>query len=406
VWLEVAIVSASFLALGTDEETYLALYAAGVFILLSMTGWAAAKRLAKSLRTAPAWRVGGLLAGTGIAAVLTTGATVIVFLERFTSGVWLYAIILPLLYLLLGYYRRRLGPPTAVEERVGAIVERGQMATIPEVIQRLEEERTSARILVPLDGSRLAERAVSVASALARLFHERVILLTVGGDDRVLRPPADQLAAEGIPATTEAVMGPVAETICRFAHEQDVGLIVMSTQGNTGARRRIMGSVAQRVVRQAQRPVLIVPPRAQVADRPSFDRLIVSLDGSNEAERVLPFASSFARRFGAPVVLLHAFDEVSDGLDAIERYLARETERLASEGVEAEFRTVADQPAEAILGALDPERQDLLMIATHGRGGVERLLLGSVAQSVVRSSGAPVLLVPILERRESTPVRQ
>jgi nucleotide-binding universal stress UspA family protein len=406
VWLEVAIVSACFLTLGTDEETYLALYAAGVFILLSMTGWAATKRLGRSLRTAAGWRVGALLTGTGIAAVLTTGATVIVFLERFTSGVWLYAIILPALFLLLGYFRQRLGPPTAVEERVGTIVERGQMATIPEVIQRLEEERTSARILVPLDGSELAERAVSVASALARPFHESVILLTVGEDNQALRPPADRLAAEGVPAATEVVTGPVAEAICRFAHEQDVGLIVMSTQGRTGARRRIMGSVAERVVRKAQRPVLIVPRRAQMSVRPSFDRVIVSLDGSSEAERVLPFVSSFARRFGAPVVLLHVFDEGSEALDPMERYLAREAERLAKEQVEAEVRTVAGDPAEAIVGALERERQGLLMIATHGRGGVERLLLGSVAQSVIRRAGAPVLLVPILERRDSALVRQ
>jgi nucleotide-binding universal stress UspA family protein len=329
---------------------------------------------------------------------------VIVFIERFTSGVWIYALVLPILYLLLGYYRRRLGPPTAVEERVGAVVERGVIATIPQVIQRLEEERTSAKLLVPLDGSDLAARSVPVASALARLFHESVILLTVGDDLEALRGPARRLAADGITTTTEATKGPVADTISRFAHEQDVGVIVMSTHGRTGARRRIMGSVAERVVSQSQRPVLIVPSRAQVPDRPSFDRIIASLDGSNEAERILPFVSSFGRRFGVPVVLLHAFDEGSGRLEPMVRYLTREVERLTEEGLEAEFRTSAGHPPDVILEALDPERQDLLLIATHGWGGVERLLLGSVAQSVIRGAAAPVLLVPILEHRGSVAV--
>ena len=90
VWLEVGIVAVCYLVLGTHEETYLALYAAGVFILLSMTGWAAAKRLMRELRAEFSGAHLAALVGTVIAALLTTGATLIIFAERLTEGAWIY----------------------------------------------------------------------------------------------------------------------------------------------------------------------------------------------------------------------------------------------------------------------------------------------------------------------------
>jgi len=109
VWLEVSIVSLAFLFFGTNEETYLALYAAGVFILLSMTGWAVTKRLIRHAREEFSFTKALLIPGTIIAAVLTTGATAIIFEERFFEGAWTYLLFIPILYVGFSFSRSMLG---------------------------------------------------------------------------------------------------------------------------------------------------------------------------------------------------------------------------------------------------------------------------------------------------------
>ena len=121
VWLQVIIVSIIFLFFGTREETYLAIYAAGVFVLLSMTGWAVAKRLVRRTRKKFKWNSVFLIIGTVIAAILTTGATGIIFFERFQEGAWTYFIFVPLLYAIFGYTRRQIGPPSAALDYLGRL---------------------------------------------------------------------------------------------------------------------------------------------------------------------------------------------------------------------------------------------------------------------------------------------
>ncbi len=403
VWIEVSIVSAAFVALGTDETTYLAVYAAGVFILLSMTGWAACRRLARRVRAEPGGRATAQLVGSAGAAILTSAATAIVFWERFTSGVWVYAVLLPLLYVLLGYFRQVLGTPSEVEERVGTVVERGVILTVPEVLHRLEADRESARLLVPLDGSAFGDRSLPIVTAIAQSFRDSVILFTVTDDG--LAPHLDRVVANllelSIDVSSATATGPVAPAICSFAHEEDMGMIVMSTHGRTGARRRVLGSVTEQVVREAQRPVLVVPAHARSNPAPSLERIVVGLDGSLEAERILPFASSFARRFSATLLLVHAADPAAGKARAeeMQRYLSNVVDELDSLDVRARPRLERGSPDRAILEVAQSVAADMIMVATHGRGGVKRLLLGSVADSVVRGAETPVLLVPILERR-------
>jgi hypothetical protein len=107
VWIEIAIVSTCFLMFGTQEETYLAIYAAGVFILLSLVGWAVTKRLVRTMRERiTTIKVVGVI-GTVLAATLTTSATVVIFMERFFQGAWIYFLLIPLLYAGFSYYRQR-----------------------------------------------------------------------------------------------------------------------------------------------------------------------------------------------------------------------------------------------------------------------------------------------------------
>jgi len=116
VWIEVGVVVSCFLLFGTSEETYLALYAAGVFILLSMTGWAATKRLLREQRAEFAWKRLMTIGGTITAAALTSGATVIIFGERFREGAWTYLLFIPVIYAFFSYYRWKSGRPVTAGE--------------------------------------------------------------------------------------------------------------------------------------------------------------------------------------------------------------------------------------------------------------------------------------------------
>ncbi len=406
VWIEVTIVSASFVLLGTDEKTYLAVYAAGVFILLSMTGWAASKRLARRIREGEAGRSMAQFVGTIAAAGLATIGTLVVFWERFADGVWVYAILLPLLYLLLGYFRRRLGEPSPVEERVGTVVERGVIMSTPDVLQRLEADRESAKVLVPLDGSAFGERSLPVATAIAQAFRDSVLLMTVTdgeGTAQLDRVTADLLEI-GVEVGSVTSGGAVSDMICDVAHAEDVGLIVMSTHGHSGPKRRILGSVTENVTRGAHRPVLVVPALEPTVALPALGRIVVSLDGSAEAERVLPFAASFAGRFSGSLMLAHGSEQVGGKARyrEMERYLAAIAKRSELENLSVGSNLVRAEATDAILDTAAEFAADLIMIATHGRGSVERLLLGSVAEEVVQRAKIPVLLVPILERKPMT----
>jgi hypothetical protein len=121
VWLEVGVACLCFLMFGTREETYLTLYAAGVFILLSMTGWAATHRLARETRQQFSIRHTALIAGTVMAALLTTGATLVIFVERFVEGAWAYFLFIPIIYLAFTYFRKRIGAPSPEMDYLGQI---------------------------------------------------------------------------------------------------------------------------------------------------------------------------------------------------------------------------------------------------------------------------------------------
>ena len=174
VWLEVGIVVICFVVFGTHEETYLALYAAGVFVLLSLTGWAASKRLLREIKVKFTSVRMFSLAGTIVAALLTTGATFIIFGERFFEGAWTYLIFIPVLYAAFSFYRNRLGAPTSVEDRLGIIVARqrqlldytddqtNQTENLPENLSANGGAARLEKFLIPLDGSMLAEQSLPI----------------------------------------------------------------------------------------------------------------------------------------------------------------------------------------------------------------------------------------------------
>jgi nucleotide-binding universal stress UspA family protein len=282
-----------------------------------------------------------------------------------------------------------------------------------------------ARILVPLDGSALAERALPYALELARAG-ARLAVVHVhhrgqpAGVD--LDAVAERLSRAGAIAETDgravADGGDLGQAIVGAARELGAELVVMSTHGRSGLGRWIYGSVAEQVLRQSPVPVLLVPPGADPAwphDRAR--RVLVPLDGSPLAEQALGPAVALAVALAAELVLLSVvvppplgygyfadrdgpFDYKPDReLAAAREYLEQSASRLRHKDRPVEVRTMVDTaPGRAIAEATRELGVHAVALATHGEGLLTRLVMGSVATEVVRLATVPVLMVRPTER--------
>jgi nucleotide-binding universal stress UspA family protein len=459
VWIQVGLVCIIFLIAGTHEETYLAIYAAGVFVLLSMTGWAASKRLIRFLREKFSISNMMTLAGTVIAAIITTAATVIIFQERFFEGAWTYFIFIPLLYAAFSYFRSRLGAPSPVAERLGELEEAmlggfgfGQtfepaLATIgvstpggispagpggatpgSSTFRWLSQKAIPRHIGIPLDGSEYAEHALPTAEALSNTFNSRLTLISVLkneeqmdslGPERksYLETIADRLRKKGIDVKTAIRVGLVEDRLNDLTYQDGLDLVVMSSRGRSGIKRWLLGGVATGILQTMNCPVLVIHPAERIeAPAVQFNKLLVTLDGSEFAERVLPYVRSSVEF--ESVVLLLSVPEVPEAqmygamLEEIQElrsqaesdamnYLNKVAAELGKDGIQTEVIVAGSRPAQTIISVAEGENVDIVMMASHGRGGLDRLFVGSVADRVVHQTEIPVFLVPIQERRQN-----
>lgn len=418
VWIEVGIVSLCFLIAGTNEETYLAIYAAGVFILLSMTGWAASRRLLREFRKSSTKRNLAALSGTVIAAALTSLATVIIFSERFREGAWTYFVFLPLLYFLFTYFRRKLGDPIQASERHG-LLRAGQRYLPVSNFAYEFPDRKFSNILIPLDGSDFAEQAIPLAQTLSQMAEGKLTVVTVmrtsgaprglplasnrlDGDltehENYLDEITQQLNGTGFNSRYLIGHGSVADEIVNIAQNHQANLLVMSTHGRSGIGRLLVGSVAEQVIQSSSIPILLTKPNAdQNLGAPTFGKLLVTLDGSTAAEQVLPFTQSLATHFKSEIMLLSVPDDLlGDGQKVnLRQYLGDVAEWLKRDGLIVDTSVTGSSPAHTIVSQAEFQSADLIMLATRGLGGSERLMFGSVADTVIRNTNRPLFLVPV-----------
>jgi nucleotide-binding universal stress UspA family protein len=284
-------------------------------------------------------------------------------------------------------------------------------------------------IVVPLDGSALAGQAVPYAAALARAGDGKLVLLHVSSplflDDEPPfdpTPTTERLRAAGVKAEVHGLDiygGGLAEAICEAAEDWRAGLIVMSTHGRGGLGRWLFGSVADRVLRTAAVPVLLIPAACERTwPGGHVSRILVPLDGSPLAEEALVPAGELAAALGAELTLLtvieplydadpvgfpyHAADPEVDRTQA-RHYLDTVADRRLPSGVPARPQVVIDRPSSSIARIARARDADLIVMATHGHGGLARLLLGSVAVVTLQRAGLPILLVrPAAVRRAAT----
>jgi nucleotide-binding universal stress UspA family protein len=227
-------------------------------------------------------------------------------------------------------------------------------------------------------------------------------LLSVDGDP----PPHVDLDALTLVQEQRAHESPP-EAIVGYVEEQEIDLVVAGTRGRRGLQRLLIGSVAEEVLRTAPCPVLTVRGEADNAPAWAVRNILVPVDFSDASLEALRHAKELALTYGAQITLLHAVEEVIypsaygvepanlPGPQVIER-VEESLAELARTEIGYEHVTVEAKVGYApstILDHAETNEVDLVVIATHGRTGLERMLLGSVAERVLRRAPAPVFTV-------------
>jgi nucleotide-binding universal stress UspA family protein len=297
-------------------------------------------------------------------------------------------------------------------------------------------------ILVPLDGSRLAETTLRIAIALAERTGGHVTLLhilernapaTIHGErhltsageaEAYLNGAASRFADAGLPVAIHTHPNPegdVAASIASHAAEMGADLVILCAHGSGGLRGWFSGAIAQRVIRQTTTPILLVRPVAEGAAVPfAPSGILVALDGSAEGELALPAATAFARTFGARIALAMvvatlgtvAGDRVATARltptatsavldlesDEARIYLDRLRARLGDEGSEARVLVGRGEAVHELIAESEREHAGVIALATHGRTGLDALWSGSVGAKVVARTANPLLLVPAAGR--------
>lgn len=279
-----------------------------------------------------------------------------------------------------------------------------------------------ARLLVPLDGSRRSERAIPYAAGLAKAFDGELVLVhdatfSARGEDVPLTADpmariahiATGLSEMGLRVRMQVVHGAAAEAILRAADDEQADLIVMSTHGRSGLGRWLYGSVADAVLRETTRPIVLVSAACErdwSIEGPF--RLLVALDGSALAEQALAVTGDVADALRAEVVLLRVVESADgfpalattyipvtslEGMSEAQRYLDGISTVPSLAGCTVSTQVEEGDPAATIATVAREHKVDLIVMATHARGGLARLTMGSVATATLHRATVPMLFV-------------
>ncbi len=292
-------------------------------------------------------------------------------------------------------------------------------------------------ILVPLDGSTLAESVLPAAAALAEAFAADVTLFhamearppeTVHGQPHLTDPEQAEAYLErvgGSPIFRDRHVkvhvhrpqtGDVADSLMAHARELEADLVVLATHGRGGLRDLLFGSIAQQALQRGTTPILLVNPTPE-GEAPSFDphTILVPLDGTAAHEPALPVAARLARAWGATLVLVHAVPttQTLSGhqgaagtllplaaramLELSEKGAAEYMQKVAGglerEGVTVRWSVGRGEAVSVLLETADRVRADLVVLATHALGTLESFWAKSLTPRLMQGLARPVLLV-------------
>lgn len=296
------------------------------------------------------------------------------------------------------------------------------------------------RIVVPLDGSALAESVLPYVEALVKSGGATLMLVQVneselGGESpahrQLLNKVSEQrttfgraylshiarrLKDRGIEAAGELLQGRVASAVAKYVAEQNVDLVAMSTHGRTGLARWRYGSVANELRQMLPVPLLLLHAKEEQSEAyatamaQKMEDVVVPLDGSAIAEQALPHAVELAKRldmgvhvvrvvmrpymaYAEPTAVEYYFDLDTELTNVANEYLQEIQKKLQAEGVRATTRVFHGLAAENLVDYSEALGNSLICMTTHGRTGLGRMVLGSVADKVLHDTTRPVFLV-------------
>lgn len=291
---------------------------------------------------------------------------------------------------------------------------------------------TLRTVLCPTDFSDISARAEIYAAAMARHYGASLHLLHVDPPMPVMAPygeipvdarmfeeqrevadadlaaAAERARSQGLTVETTMKGGHPAREILKLADTAPADMLVIGTHGRGGVEHLLLGSVAEKIMRKATCPVLVVPPGAPADTDANFARILCPIDGSAASAHALTYAISLARETDGHVTLLYVVEPVPaagefGALDVEEYRRAGEAHArmVLAEAVSTEVRAwcridervATGKPSERILDAATTERADIIVMGVRGRGAIDLLAFGSTTNEVVRRATCPVLAV-------------
>jgi len=285
------------------------------------------------------------------------------------------------------------------------------------------------RILVPLDGSKLAEQVFPYVAELARAFSSEVILIGIcepeeseygqvcrlymGNEAEILKSITEGSAVE---VKTVVIVGKPAGKILDYAEENDISLIIMASHGRSGIMPWSLGSTVTKVLHKVGVPLIIVRTKetpVEPEEMGLFGRILVPLDGSERSEAVLPYVAEITKKLESEIILFQVVEagrhvHTIGGLDYVpfkyqdidfkktnaQKYLGEASYKLAGTKAIVRCETRVGDGAGGIIKFASETDCSLIAISSHGYSGIEAWIHGSVAYKILQASDKSVLLIP------------
>ncbi|HKI52757.1 MAG TPA: universal stress protein, partial [Anaerolineales bacterium] len=369
-----------------------------------------------------------------------------------------YFVFIPVIYAGFTYFRNRMGAPNAEIDYLGQLDAAqlggfgfGQMGVDAEngngdgsvkiswqpdpkerSVWRMQDVEIS-NIAVLLDGSDAAAQALPFAKEIALATSASLTLFssvkdhtkafkavydeTVAFRTEYLNKVARKLVKEGFNVNVVIRPGRVADATQRYIAEDGIDFVVTTTRGKSGNPHWVSGGVSRKLVQTIDLPILLVKYREEgYLPNPPLKRIQVALDGSIYSERTLPYARLFAKAFRGELLLMNvpAVPEVKDYRAAseivenirrkaetnIHKFLNAVAKSLRKDKIKVRTLVKGSIPTRMILEVSQKEKVDMIMLTSRGRGSLDLLLMGSVAEEVVNNTDLPVLMMPVRDRRK------
>jgi nucleotide-binding universal stress UspA family protein len=365
---------------------------------------------------------------------------------------------IPLLYVLFTFSRNRLGEPSPEMDYLGQLDAAqlagfgfGQMAIDatssngrqagkrvevswqpdPKEQSHWREERVEIkRMAVLLDGSEYAAEALPWAKTISKASNIDITLLSsvknqtqsqqeqfesiAAERESYLRSVVDKLQKDGYSVSFTIQPGFIAQATGDVIDDNGIDLVVTSTRGKSGTENWITGGVSRKLVHDIDKPVLLVTSSVGASSElPQIQRLLVALDGSIKSEQVLPYARMLGKSLNCELILMSVpavpsvknYRAPADVVETIrtkavvnmQKFLEAVARSLREEGLVVRTIVAGSMPARTIVETALKEDVDMIMITSKGRGGLDYIMVGSVAQRIVENTEIPVFIVPIID---------